>query len=147
MVKLSLFLALLACFTADGATNLIANNKKTDYVIVYSQREKYAAEELKFHLEKITGAPFEIMQAIKNDIHANASVKYPMLMSLVNGTFGYAPDNDSLQGLINGPGDSARYEVTRVPLIAGRLPYCDTHNELVRSMKEMEQVLDAQAKA
>ena len=93
------------------------------------------------------GAPFEIMQAIKNDIHANASVKYPMLMSLVNGTFGYAPDNDSLQGLINGPGDSARYEVTRVPLIAGRLPYCDTHNELVRSMKEMEQVLDAQAKA
>ena len=61
MVKLSLFLALLACFTADGATNLIANNKKTDYVIVYSQREKYAAEELKFHLEKITGAPFEII--------------------------------------------------------------------------------------
>ena len=92
------------------------------------------------------GSPFETMQAIKNDVHANASVEFPMLMSLVNGTFGYAPDNDSLQGLVNGPGDSARYEVTRVPLIAGRLPYSDTHNELVRYMKEMEQVLDAQAK-
>ena len=90
------------------------------------------------------GAPFEIMQAIKNDVHANASAKYPMLMSLTNGSFGYAPDNDSLKGLINGPGDSANYEVTRVPLIAGRLPYSDIHNELVRSMKEVEQLLDAQ---
>jgi len=84
------------------------------------------------------GAPFEVMQEIKNDIHAASTAKFPMLMSLTNGANGYAPDNDSLRGLIGGTGDKGNYESVRIPLIEGRLPYADIHNELVRYMTELE---------
>lgn len=86
------------------------------------------------------GAPFEIMQAIKNDIVAASKVKYPLVMSLTNGSRGYAPDNTTLQGE-NTPtawGKYGNYEAIKVPLIGGRLPYADIHNELVRYMAELE---------
>ena len=93
------------------------------------------------------GAPFEIMQAIKNDIVAASKVKYPMVMSLTNGSHGYAPDNTSLQGAnrIIGSGREGNYESIKVPLIGGQLPFADIHNELVRYMAELERELDKQS--
>ncbi len=88
------------------------------------------------------GTPFEVMQAIKNDIHAGASAKYPMLMSLANGVHGYAPDNDSLRGCDDITSEKGNYESVKTPLIAGRLPYADIHNELVRFMAELEKTLE-----
>ena len=90
------------------------------------------------------GAPFEVMQAIKNDIVAASRVKCPMLMSLTNGSRGYAPDNTSLRGLdrISANGREGNYESIMVPLIGGQLPFADIHNELVRYMGELEQELD-----
>lgn len=87
------------------------------------------------------GAPFEIMQAIKNDIIAASKAKYPLVMSLTNGSRGYAPDNESLMGVnrITGNGREGNYESIKVPLIAGQLPFEDIHNELVRYMSELEQ--------
>ena len=91
------------------------------------------------------GAPFEIMQAIKNDICAASRVKYPLVMSLTNGSCGYAPDNTSLKGRdgISASGREGNYEAIKVPLIAGQLPFADIHNELVRYMAELERELDA----
>lgn len=88
------------------------------------------------------GAPFEIMQAIKNDIVAASKVKYPMVMSLTNGSEGYAPDNTSLRGAdqISSSGREGNYESIKVPLIGGRLPYGDIHNELVRYMAELDKI-------
>ena len=90
------------------------------------------------------GAPFEIMQAIKNEIVANSRVKYPMVMSLTNGSWGYAPDNQTLHGgnRITANGRDGNYESIKVPLIGGQLPFADIHNELVRYMSELEQELD-----
>ena len=82
------------------------------------------------------GTPFEVMQAIKNDIHAASSAKYPMLMSLCNGSGGYAPDNHSIKAA-DEPGYAA-YAAIRAPLIFGKLPFADIHNELVSYVKELE---------
>ena len=92
------------------------------------------------------GSPFEIMQAIKNEIVSGSKVKYPMVMSLTNGSRGYAPDNESLQGVnkITGNGREGNYESIKVPLIAGQLPFADIHNELVRYMAELEQELEGE---
>lgn len=84
------------------------------------------------------GVPFEVMSAIKNDVHAASGAKYPMMTSLTGGAFGYAPDNVSLgktDGIVSEKGN---YEAIKVPLIAGRPPYADIHNELVRYMAELE---------
>ena len=68
-------------------------------------------------------APFEIMQPIKNDVVAGAKAEIPMVMSLCNGAFGYAPDQKSI--------DKANsYEATMIPLIQGRFPYANIHREL-----------------
>ena len=83
------------------------------------------------------GAPFEIMQAIKNEVHAKSAARYPMLMSLVNGANGYAPDNQSLSST-KLRGDYAAYAAITAPLVSGRLPYADIHNELVKYSLELE---------
>ncbi len=87
------------------------------------------------------GAPFEVMSAIKNDVHAASSAKYPMMTSLTNGAFGYAPDNVSLGKSDAIVSEKGNYEAIKVPLIAGRPPYADIHNELVRYMTELEKSL------
>ena len=70
-----------------------------------------------------------------------------MVMSLTNGSHGYAPDNTSLQGTnrIVGSGREGNYESIKVPLIGGQLPFADIHNELVRYMAELERELDKQS--
>ena len=84
------------------------------------------------------GAPFEIMQAIKNDIVSASSAPYPMVMSLTNGVLGYAPDNGSLQKQGSSCGDYAAFQT---PLIFGHFPFADIHNEMVRFMLELEKTL------
>lgn len=84
------------------------------------------------------GTPFEVMQAIKNDVHAVSTARYPMLMSLANGGMGYAPDNDALANSQKG---YALYAARYTPLIVGRLPYADIHNEIVHYVKELEKEL------
>ena len=84
------------------------------------------------------GAPFEIMQAIKNDMHKASNARFPMLMSLANGSMGYAPDNKTLKGEDNIVGEQGNYEAIKVPLIFGQLPYADIHNELLKYMIELE---------
>ena len=66
---------------------------------------------------------------------------YPMLMSLTNGRYGYAPAQDILDksSLANGRGG---YESDRVPLINGMLPYGNIHRELVQYMTELDGILN-----
>ena len=88
------------------------------------------------------GAPFEVMQAIKNDIHAASASPCPMLMSLTNGAFSYAPDNQSLRHVdIKDGHNNGNYEAVKTPLVGGRLPYADIHNELVKYLIELEKTL------
>ncbi|MBO5668667.1 MAG: neutral/alkaline non-lysosomal ceramidase N-terminal domain-containing protein [Lentisphaeria bacterium] len=90
------------------------------------------------------GIPFEVMQAIKNDIVAASHAKYPMVMSLTNGSLGYAPDNHSIRQLdrISKDGRQGNYEAIQTPLAAGRPPFADIHNELVNGMLSLENELN-----
>lgn len=79
------------------------------------------------------GAPFEIMQTIKNEVVASAKAPLPLIMSLANGYAGYAPDKTV----------AARggYAVDIVPLLFGRMPYKDIHSELVQALLDIDEML------
>jgi hypothetical protein len=78
----------------------------------------------------LLGAPFEIFQAIKNDVVKNASSKIPLVMGLANGCCGYAPDRTV----------AARggYAAQMVPIMIGYLPYAKIHDELARYLLELD---------
>jgi len=82
---------------------------------------------------EMLGAPFEIMQAIKNDVMAGAKSSQPMVMSLCNGSFGYAPDNNQLQ--------KDTYESYMVAFMLRRLPFANIHNELRDYMLQLDSEL------
>lgn len=79
------------------------------------------------------GAPFEIMQAIKNDVVKSAKAPITLVMGITNGGMGYAPDKTA----------AARggYAADTVPMIVGRMPFRDIHNELVKAFLEIDRIL------
>ncbi len=79
--------------------------------------------------------PFEVMQAIKNDVTASASASIPLVMSLCNGALGYAADQKSLD-------KNDGYAERTIPLLQGRMPYSDIHRELVQALLEIDRRLN-----
>lgn len=80
------------------------------------------------------GAPFEIMQAIKNEVVAAAKAPIPLVMGITNGLMGYAPDKTV----------AARggYAADTVPMIVGRMPFRDIHSELVQAFLKVDNMLN-----
>jgi hypothetical protein len=78
----------------------------------------------------LLGTPFEIFQAIKNDVVKNASSKIPLVMGLTNGCYGYAPDRTI----------AARggYAAQMVPIMLGYLPYAKIHEELAAELLTLD---------
>lgn len=74
----------------------------------------------------IYGAPFEIFQAIKNDIVAGARAPIPIVLGCTNDAVSYAPDRTA----------AARggYAADQVPLMLGTLPLANIHDELVAAL-------------
>ena len=81
----------------------------------------------------LLGSPFEIFQAIKNDVRQRAKSPLPLVMGLTNDGLGYAPDRDC----------AARggYAADMVPLMIGMLPYANIHEELVTAFLALEALL------
>jgi hypothetical protein len=71
-------------------------------------------------------APFEVFQAIKNDVKAKGLFPITLVMSLTNAMRGYAPDRTL----------AARggYAADTVPMIVGELPFTAIHDELVAGL-------------
>jgi len=78
----------------------------------------------------LLGAPFEIFQAIKNEVRDAARPATALVMGLTNDCLGYAPDRTA----------AARggYAADTVPLMLGVLPYQGMHDELVRELTALE---------
>ncbi len=103
-----------------------------------------AGEELQIQIGEIQGirlgpveflgAPFEIMQAIKNDVVASAKAPVALVMGITNGNMGYAPDKTAA-----GRGG---YAADIVPMITGRMPFLDIHSELVNALLELDSKLN-----
>lgn len=77
--------------------------------------------------------PFEVFQAIKNDVKAAARAPLPLVMSDTNDSLGYAPDRTA----------AARggYAADTVPMIHGTVPYANLHEELVRELLALDAAL------
>ena len=78
----------------------------------------------------LLGAPFEIFQAIKNDVRKAARSRIPLVMGITNDLLGYAPDRTA----------AARggYAADMVPLMLGELPFANIHDELVTALLDLE---------
>jgi hypothetical protein len=78
----------------------------------------------------LLGGPFEIFQAIKNEVQAGARSAVPLVMGITNDQLGYAPDHTA----------AARggYAADTVPLMLGSLPFAAIHDELVRELLAVE---------
>ncbi len=76
------------------------------------------------------GAPFEIFQAIKNDVVEAAQAPVPVVMGLTNDEVGYAPDRTAAE--------RGGYAADQVPLMTGTLPMAKIHDELVATLLELD---------
>ena len=74
----------------------------------------------------IYGAPFEMFQAIKNDVLEQAQAPIPLVLGVTNDSVSYAPDRET----------AARggYATDQVPLMQGTLPLANIHDELVEAL-------------
>ncbi|MCK4283072.1 MAG: hypothetical protein KAX44_02050, partial [Candidatus Brocadiae bacterium] len=82
----------------------------------------------------LLASPFEVFQAIKNDVKAAAKAPIPLVLSVTNDSLlGYAPDRAT----------AARggYAAETVPMIHGTLPYANVHEELVRELLALDAAL------
>ena len=87
---------------------------------------------------EIFGAPFEIMSAIYRDARDGARAPIPLVASLCNGSFGYAPDNTQLVLLKD---DEQNFAGRVVPMILGLPPYSNIHNELLALFRQADAAL------
>lgn len=85
----------------------------------------------------LLGSPFEIFQNIKNDVQKASRAKIPLVMGLCNDLLGYAPDHTA----------AARggYAAETVPLILQTLPFDNIHDELVRELLVIDELLFSEA--
>jgi hypothetical protein len=78
----------------------------------------------------LLAAPFEIFQAIKNEIKARTGVPVTLVLGCANDTLGYAPDRTAAAH----GGNAGDYAADVVPLIIGTLPFARLHDELVEQL-------------
>ena len=83
----------------------------------------------------LLASPFEVMQAIKNDVVRAAKSEITLVVGPSNGELGYAPDRTSAA--------KGGYAADVVPMILGRLPYRNMHDELVAALLETDHRLNA----
>ena len=137
-----------AKFFTDDATDADA---KTRWNLVYLNGSKKLLEFVKKHSAvhgrlnalrlgdlEILGAPFEIMSAIWRDTRSAVKAPIPLVASLCNGTYGYAPDATQLEKLKN---DERNFAGRIVPMIWGLPPYKNIHRELVEFFKKADDSL------
>ena len=85
---------------------------------------------LRFGPLAFLGAPFEVFQAIKNDVCSQATSPIPLVIGLTNDSIGYAPDRVAAE--------RGGYAADMVPLIIGAVPHENVHDELVRELLALD---------
>ncbi len=81
----------------------------------------------------IFATPFEVFQAIKNDVKKQSKFKTTWVLSVTNEYKSYAPDGTTAK--------RGGYAADQVPMMIGEPPYADIHSELVKAIIELEKKL------
>lgn len=115
------------------------NNVRMAMVYLLALRQMLAARKAGLSLEpesEIQGfrlgdflflaAPFEIFQAIKNDVRDYFQPQNTLVMSVTNDFLGYAPDKTAEK--------RGGYAAQAVPLILGSFPFRKIHQQLVKQL-------------
>jgi hypothetical protein len=82
----------------------------------------------------LLACPFEVFQAIKNEIVSQAASPVPLVMGIANDFQGYAPDRQTAA--------AGGYAAQTVPMILGDLPFASIHDELVESLVALDHSLN-----
>lgn len=83
----------------------------------------------------LLATPFEVFQAIKRDILADATAPIPLVMSVTNDAAGYAPDRTTAA-------NGENYTAWVIPIVFGTLPYKNIHDELREAVLELDAALN-----
>ncbi|HCE41966.1 MAG TPA: hypothetical protein DET40_00265 [Lentisphaeria bacterium] len=81
----------------------------------------------------ILTTPFEVFQAIKNDVKKQSRFKNTWVLSVTDEYKSYAPDGTTAK--------RGGYAADQVPMMIGEPPYADIHGELVKALIELEKKL------
>lgn len=107
-------------------------------LVALSERGEALSPPIEIHGVRIgpltfLGTPFEVFQAIRNEVCAQAASSIPLVMGLTNGSAGYAVDRAA----------AARggYAADMVPLIIGDIPFANVHDELVAELLTLDREL------
>jgi len=88
---------------------------------------------LRFGPLALLGSPFEVFQAIRNEVVAASRTRIPLVMGFCNAAVGYATDRTA----------AARggYAQDVCPLMNAQLPYADVHGDLVAGLAALDEML------
>jgi hypothetical protein len=82
---------------------------------------------------ELLASPFEIFQAIKNEVVGQANAPVPWVVGISNDSQGYAPDRNTTP--------RHAYAADVVPLMCGCVPFADIHTELSRELLALDDAL------
>ena len=94
-------------------------------------KRRYRLHLLRIGPFTLFGAPLEMFQAIKRDIIKGAASRFPLIVSLADGEYGYAPDTEQLC-------KEETYESKISPLLTGLPPFSNIHHQLVENFLLLE---------
>jgi len=115
----------MATVAAMGYESLLGRLERGESLV-----EEIAVQALRVGDITFLAAPFEIFQAIKNDVKKRSRSKIPLVVGITNGSFGYATDRT-----VTARGG---YAAQQVPLMFGIVPFAKIHDELVEAFLEVE---------
>jgi Neutral/alkaline non-lysosomal ceramidase, N-terminal len=78
----------------------------------------------------LLGSPFEMFRQIKTDVQSGAKLSVPLVVSMADGSLGYAPDRFAQE--------RGGYAADQVPLMYGIAPFAELHKELPAALLALE---------
>jgi hypothetical protein len=121
----------------NDAMCLCGADRLLEYIRSGRETEGGLIQSLRIGPVELLCAPFEIMHAIKRETIQKVSAEIPLVVSVANGYFGYASDNEQLK-------NANEYTTGIVPYMTG-IPACsNVHNELVESFVEVDRLTAAE---
>ena len=109
--------------------SLIARNKNDQLTKTTTEVQGFRIGSL-----KLLAAPFEIFQAIKNEVKSVARTSIPLVMGITNDCLGYATDKEIAK--------KSGYATVQVAFMLGQLPFANIHDELVGELLKIDRALD-----
>ena len=119
----------MATVYVHSLRSLIARSKNDELIKTTTEVQGFRIGSL-----KLLAAPFEIFQAIKNEIKSRTRKSISLVMGLTNDCLGYATDKEMAK--------KGGYAAVQVAFMLGQLPFANIYDELVGELLKIDKALD-----